>query len=293
MSKINTSESYEAIIKNNYNTLRSSEKKVADYILLHSNSIHTMSLSQLSLSAGVSEPTVMRFVKNLGFSGYSHFKLKLASDLGREAALDHNNDLLIDLHISREDNTKDVPAKLIAMTTKALEDTLKLVDIRNYQKAIDMVVNARLIDVYGVGNSGSIANDLTNKFLRIGLTCRSYTDNHLQQICATHLTKDDVAIAISHSGSTMDIVDTLKLAKESGAKTIAITNFKASTITQYADLCFFTGDLETSFYSETMCSRISQLACVDMLYMGVLLSDYDKYTQRINKTNLVVSARNY
>ncbi len=293
MSKINTPESYEAIIKNNYNTLRSSEKKVADYILLHSNCIHTMSLSQLSVNAGVSEPTVMRFVKNIGFTGYSHFKLKLASDLGREAALDHNNDLLVDLHIKRDDQAKNIPAKIIAMTTKALEDTLKLIDTKNYQQAIDLVIHAKTIDVYGVGNSSSIANDLTNKFIRIGLNCRSYMDNHLQQICAAHLTSQDVAIAISHSGSTMDVVDTLKIAKESGAKTIAITNFKASIITQYADLCFFTGDLETTFYSETMCSRISQLACVDMLYMGVLLSDYDKYTNRLNKTNLIVSARNY
>lgn len=287
-------ESYEYKIKNMYNTLRDSEKKVADYILLNGYSVSQMTLANLSKEVGVSEPTIIRFVKGIGFSGYSEFKMELMKDWGRESVSEVlDSDLLVELHIGEDEKIEDIPSKMIGMTIKALEDTLKIIDIDNYQKAITMIKAANIIDVYGVGNSGSIANDIMNKLLRIGLNCRAYSDNHLQQICASHLTKDDLAIGISHSGSTIDTVNTLKIAKNSGAKTIALTNFKASAISEYADITLYTGDLETTFYSETMVSRISQLAIVDMLYMGILLSNYKLYTKRLDKVNILVKDKNY
>lgn len=287
-------ESYEYKIKNMYNTLRSSEKKVADYVLLNGYSVSTMSLAKLSAEAGVSEPTVIRFVKSIGFSGYSEFKMNLMKDWGRESVSEKSDeDLLIDLHIDKNEKIEDIPQKMIGITIKALEDTLKIVDINSYKKAIKLISNAEIIDVYGVGNSGSIASDIMNKLVRIGLNCRSYPDNHVQQICASHLTKKDVAIAISHSGNTIDTVNVLKIAQKSGAKTIALTNYRGSAISEYADIVFYTGDVETTFYSETMVSRISQLAIVDMLYMGILLNNYDLYTKRLDKINLLVKEKNY
>ena len=294
MHNLKSTESYEYKIKNMYNKLRDSEKKVADYILLNGYSVSQMTLANLSKEVGVSEPTIIRFVKGIGCSGYSEFKMELMKDWGRESVAEEiDSDLLVELHIDENEKLENIPSKMIGMTVKALEDTLKIIDIDNYQKAIEMIKTSKTIDVYGVGNSGSIANDIMNKLLRIGLNCRAYSDNHLQQICASHLTKDDLAIGISHSGSTIDTVNTLKIAKKSGAKTIALTNFKASAISEYADITLYTGDLETTFYSETMFSRISQLAIVDMLYMGILLSDYKLYTKRLDKVNILVKDKNY
>lgn len=287
-------QSYEYKIKNMYNTLRSSEKKVADYVLVNGHSVSTMTLAQLSQAVGVSEPTIVRFVKSIGCNGYSEFKMELMKDWGRESVVQKSDsELLVELHIDKNDKVEDIPGKMIGMTIKALEDTYKIIDTDNYKKAIKMIKSANIIDVYGVGNSGSIASDIMNKFLRIGLNCRAYSDNHIQQICASHLTKKDLVIAISHSGSTIDTVNALKIAKKSGAKTIALTNYKASTISEYADITFYTGDSETTFYSETMVSRISQLAIVDMLYMGILISDYDLYTKRLDKINMLVKDKNY
>lgn len=291
---MNSNESYEYKIKNMYNTLSSSEKRVADYVLLNGYSVSTMTLANLSREIGVSEPTIIRFVKRIGFSGFSEFKMGLMKDWGRESVTENSNsELLIELHINGNEKMEDIPSKMIGMTIKALEDTLKITDLDNYKRAIKMIKTSNIIDIYGVGNSGSIASDIMNKLLRIGLNCRAYSDNHLQQICASHLTKKDLAIAVSHSGSTMDTVNALKIAKESGAKTIALTNFKASAISKYADITLYTGDVETTFYSETMVSRISQLAIVDMLYMGILLSDYGLYTKRLDKINLLVKEKNF
>lgn len=291
---MNSNEFYEYKIKNMYNTLSSSEKKVADYVLLNGYSVSTMTLANLAKEIGVSEPTIVRFAKRIGCSGFSEFKMGLMKDWGRESVAEKSdNELLVELHINENEKIEDIPSKMIGMTIKALEDTLKIIDLDNYKRAINMIKASNIIDVYGVGNSASIASDIMNKLLRIGLNCRAYSDNHLHQICASHLTKKDLAIAVSHSGSTIDTVNALKIAKESGAKTIALTNFKATDISKYADITLYTGDVETTFYSETMVSRISQLAIVDMLYMGILLSDYDLYTKRLDKINLLVKDKNY
>ena len=291
---INDNMSYQYKIKNVYNSLRLSEKKVADYILKNGYSVSTMTLAQLSKEAGVSEPTIIRFVKTIGCTGYSDFKMNLAKDWGRESVNDNlKNDLLVDLHIGKNEKIEDIPQKMIGLTIKALQDTSKMIDLENYKKTVNMIKEAEKIDIYGVGNSASIAGDIMNKFIRIGLNCRAYPDNHVQQICASHLTEKDVAIGVSHSGNTIDTVNTLKIAKKCGARTIALTNYKSSEISKYADITLFTGDIETTFYSETMVSRISQLAIVDMLYMGILLSDYDLYTKRLDKVNILVKDKNY
>lgn len=284
---------YEVLIKSRYTSLSKSEKKVADYILLYGSDVTQMSISTLARQCGVSEPTIIRFTTHIGIGGYSDLKLRIMKDLGKKTVQEDGLPLLIDLCVNKEDKLEDIPGKMIYTTIKALNDTLSIFSFESYSRAVKAIVNAEKIDIYGVGNSGSIANDLMNKFLRIGLNARAFSDNHVQQICSLNLTQRDVAIAISHSGSTRDVVDTLKLAKEAGAITIALTNYKASKITDFADIKLYTGDFETSFYSETMVSRISQLAIVDMLYMGVLLSDYEKFTATLNKVNMLVEKKNY
>jgi DNA-binding MurR/RpiR family transcriptional regulator len=291
---VNSERTFEDKIKTVYNHLSKSEKKVADYVLEHGHEVTRLPLTDLAQKSQVSEPTVVRFTKRVGFSGYSDLKLSIMKDWGKKTVTQDNNaSLLIDLHVNKDDKLEDIPGKMIHITMKALQDTLRIIDISEYLKAVKSLSEANIIDIYGVGNSGSITNDLMNKLMRIGLNARAFNDNHLQQISATHLTKDDVAIAISHSGSTKDVIDTLKIAKENGARTIALSNYKASEISKYADIQLFTGDFETTFYSETMVSRISQLAIVDMLYMGLLLSDYSKYTNRLDKINLLVEKKNY
>lgn len=286
-------QSYEIIIKSKYPELSKSEKKVADFILSRGYDIAKMSISNLAQQCAVSEPTIIRFSTHTGFKGYSDFKLKLIKDWGIKNSQNIEPPLLVDLYIDKDDRLEDIPVKMINTTIHALNDTLSIFDTSTYKKAVEAIAQAGIIDIYGVGNSGSIANDFMNKLMRIGLNARALYDNHLQQISSLSLTKTDVAIAISHSGSTKDIVDTLELAKATGATTIALTNYKASKITEFADLVFCTGDFETTFYTETMVSRISLLAIVDMLYMGILLSDYQKYTAHLNKVNRLVKEKNY
>ena len=283
---------YEYNIKKAYGTLRNSEKKVADYVLNNRFEVSNMTLKEIALKIGVSTHTIIRFVQGAGYKSFKDFKISLARDTGSEEKSDESG-YFLDLHVQKGDFFEDIPNKIIGLSIKALEDTLKLVNIEDYKKAIKYVTESNIIDIYGVGNSGSIANDFMNKLTRVGLNCRAFYDNHLQQIGACHLSKKDLAIAISHSGETKDTIDALKIAKASGAKTLVITNYKASIISKYADIALCTGDSETTFYSEAMTARIAKLAIIDILYMGVFLSNYNKYASRLDKINNMTKAKVY
>lgn len=285
-------QSYAEIIKLKYNTLRKSEKKIADFILEKGFSVAEMALAELAKAVGVSDPTVVRFTKALGFKGYSDFKAHVLRDWGKENS-SLPNSKLVDLNFSPDDSLNSIPAKVIKKTIQGLEDTLKIFNDTNYQTAIKAILQAKRIEVFGVGTSGSIALDFVSKLIRIGLNARFFADNHLEQLSCISLSKEDVAIAISHSGSTIDVVDTLQIAQKAGATTIALTNYQASFISQYADIELLTGDHETTFYSETMISRTSLLALVDMLYMGILVSDYETFTSRLHHVNKLVEDKNY
>lgn len=284
---------YKETIKSHYGQLSATEKKVADYVLDHGHEVTKMALSALSKKLQVSEPSIIRFTKSIGLDGYSDLKMQLIKDWGKESISPGAVSPLIDLHFGPTDELKDIPKKMINITINALQDTLETLNTDQFSQAVKAIAQAKRTDIFGAGNSGSIALDFTTKLLRIGLQAHYYADNHLQQLACLSLGKSDVAIAMSHSGSTIDTVNALKLAKEAGATTISITNYKASVISTYADIKLLTGDHETTFYSETMVSRTSQLAIVDMLYMGILLSDYAKYTAQLDKTNSLVATKNY
>lgn len=286
--------SYQEAIKSHYNSLSKSEKRVADLVLASGYEISQLTLSEIATRSGVSDPSVVRFTKALGYGGFSDFKAQVLHDWGKNSSQQASTTTkFLDLNISPNDKLEDLPQKIFHSSVRGLEDTMNIFDQEAFQKAVTAINQARRIEVFGMGTSDSIALDFVSKLIRIGLNARYFADNHLEQLSCVSLTGEDVAIAISHSGSTIASVDTLKIAKQAGATTIAMTNYKASHILKYSDIALLTGDHETTFYSETMVSRLSLLSLVDTLYMGVLISDYEKYTDVLHKINTLVEDLNY
>ncbi len=137
-------------IKGSYHSLRESEKRVADYVLLGADDVLSKTLLEISAEIGVSEASIMRFCKQLGYSGYSELKLLLAKEAG-ERRSDGAKEL--DISIKKEDKYEDIPGKVIANTTKALYDTLKIFDYSQYIKAIKAILDSKRVVLFGVGNS--------------------------------------------------------------------------------------------------------------------------------------------
>ena len=134
---------------------------------------------------------------------------------------------------------------------------------------MDAIDGAGRIDIYGAGASGFVASDFQQKLHRIGRTAFYFPDVHTALTSAALLGKGDVAIGISHTGTTSDVVEVLEQARARRATTVALTNFPRSPITEVADYVLTTAARETTYRSGAMASRLAQLTVVDCLFVGV------------------------
>lgn len=280
-------------IEMGYADLRRSEKQAADYILNHMKEIPGLSIDRLARYAGVSQPTVLRMLKSLGFTGYKDFRYQIVADLARkEVDPGEGTKLMYGYTLKRDAPLDELPVNMTATTQRMLEETLKNFPGKTYRKTVETLTNARLIDIYGVENSEVTVLDLLTKLLYLGLPCRHFSDCYLQQIAAGSLTSEDVAVGISYSGESKDTVDALKTAKKAGARTVVITNFKDSTISRYADILICTSQ-EQLMYGDAIFSRSPQILIVDMIYMGIISSDYERYVNQLNRCEKVVQEKAY
>lgn len=247
-----------------YNQLGPGEKKIADYILKHPHDILGTSISDLANNCGCGDATVVRFSRRLGFEGYQGLKIGIASQIGDTSG--------IALEITKDDSCFNIFQKRINDISVALQNTEAVLDKAELQKAAEVVMKAGRIIIFGLGNSAAVARDAAHKFLRLGLNSQSCSDNHLQAIIASHLSPRDVAIGISHSGSSKDIIDALRLAKMSGATTICITNHGNPPILKESDIKLFTKAEETQRSILAMSSRIAQLAIFDTIYTYIVVN---------------------
>lgn len=279
-------------IRNKYFELRPSEVKVADFVIRNAKEVSKISIKNLSQKTGISEPTIIRFVKSIGYTGYREFKDSIILDMANSKNYEEAS-LLHGFNLKKEDKIQDVPKKTIHTTINILEEMLKSISLNSFEEAINMILNARRIGIYGVENSMSVISDLTNKLLYLGLDVRRQEDIYMQNLCANSLTKNDLAIGISYSGSSKDTVDIIKRAKESGAKTLVITNFDKSIISNYADILIHSSDSKSNIYGNAIFSRTSQIAIVDMIYIGLILSDYEKFSKILDRNGEISSYKSY
>ena len=191
------------------------------------------------------------------------------------------------------DNPDDVPGKAMTRAKTLIDELHSAMDGKALHKATTLLAQSRMIDIYGVENSMSPALDLCTKLTYLGLQCRFNADAYLQQIGAGHLTKDDTAIAFSHSGSSADTVKALKLAKSAGAHPIAVTNNTGTPLANWADVTLLTGRGDMAIYGNAIFSRVAHSITVDMLYMSVILSDYGRFSTELDRSGRIIADREF
>ena len=251
-------------IRTLYDDMGRSEKRIADYILSNSQSIIEMSISELASKCGSGDATVVRFSRRLGFTGYQALKLGIAAEISSVSAIDRT--------INKTDSCYEIFQKRINDILISLKNTESVLNHTQLELAAKSIMAAKKIIIFGLGNSSAIAMDATHKFLRLGLNAQACCDNHMQAIIASHLNRDSVAIGVSHSGNSKDIIDALRLSKIGNAFTICVTNHSNSPIVKNSDLCIFTKADETSHSLLAMSSRIAQLAIFDAIYSYIVIN---------------------
>ncbi|OGL44218.1 MAG: hypothetical protein A2161_03165 [Candidatus Schekmanbacteria bacterium RBG_13_48_7] len=267
-------------------SLKSAEKRVGEFILGNPDRISVLTITEVAGSSKVAEATVVRFCRTFGFKGYQDMKISLVRELVSPV-------ITIDETLNEKDEPQDIFKKVFRSHIQALEDTLSILDERQIQKAVETIRRAERIFWIGVGTSGPNVIDAFNKFSRLGINCLYHTDSHLQIMTASLLTRKDVVIAISHSGSTKDPIETLEAAKRAGAATICITNNALSPITKVSDIKLFTASRETKFRNEALTSRTAQTAIVNSLYMSLAFNNVKKTLSNMKKIEKAIVIKQY
>ncbi|MBT2588188.1 MurR/RpiR family transcriptional regulator [Arthrobacter sp. ISL-95] len=270
--------------------LRPSERAVAELVLSDPSRAATLSIGDLAEECGTSTTSVVRFYKKVGYGGYSDLRLDLARETAREGVA-HGVPAEVYEDINTADSLQDIVAKVAFNETMSIADTAQVLDVEQLARAIDAVSGSRKIDIFGVGAGGLVGQDLQQKLHRIGLTSFSWWEPHAALASAALLDSDGVAVAISHSGATVDTIDFLQSAKAAGAATIAITNHADSPLGKTADIVLGTAARETPFRPGAMGSRIAQMMIVDCLFVGVAQHSYDASIAALQKTHAAVQYR--
>jgi len=263
------------------------ERKLAERILSSPGEIVHMGITELAEQCGISPATITRFCKVLHFKGFPDFKVKLAAEIA------HSDAAPQDGGSSYQDIVAGNPLSVIveAMQTNhltSIRDTTSLLDLERLQAAVNLLCQARRVDLYGMATSSIVAQDFYQKLIRIGVNCTAFADSHMQITSASSLSEGDVVFAVSYSGETPETIDALMCAKASGASTIALTSYGSSTLATLADIPLFSSSLEKGMRRGDMASRIAQLHIIDILFTGMVSTRFGDFIPRLEQSYLNV-----
>lgn len=267
-------------LKESYASLSPKEQLVASFILEYPSEVVNMSIEELAVSCNTSTSSVVRLCKSMGYSGYKELCRMLSTDL----ALGSQEITYTDV---RPGDSLDSIVRNVCMSSmRAIENTMTMLEGEELGRAVDALCAARRIDFYGVGTSGTVALDAHNKFLRINKLSIASADPHVQILSATSLKPGDVAVLISYTGETRDILETHDIVRQTGATTITLTRYGKNSLSDKADIRLFSSSSETMTRSGATGSRIGQLTVVDVLYTAVASRLYDEVKPYLDKTRL-------
>ncbi|SFE11695.1 DNA-binding transcriptional regulator, MurR/RpiR family, contains HTH and SIS domains [Lentibacillus persicus] len=241
-----------------------SEKKIYQYIQSNSQQVLYHSLTELSEESGVAEATVLRFFRKLGFKGFQDFKFLYAQEM---AVYDERHN-----EATYADKIKD-------NMVQAIENSHEVIDYDILQQCIETINAADDVVLFGVGSSGIAALDMQNRLMRIGKHVSAVTDPHFQFMRASSMNAETVVIALSLTGSTKDIVDSVEIAKQQNATVIALTNYIKSPLTQYADHVLLSSAKESPLDSGSLVAKVSQLFLIDLICTGLTIKNYNHAEQ--------------
>ncbi|MGG4459167.1 MurR/RpiR family transcriptional regulator [Brevibacillus porteri] len=269
-------------IRESLHNIKRSEQNAAHYILANPDEVIRLSIKELAERSESSTAAIIRMCKSIGVDGFQELKIRIAGDLQSSTAQDEYKEILPDA--DRYTLIESVSLNNIL----SLRETIKILDAEAVEQAIGELFRATRIDFYGVGASQLVAQDAQHKFLRINKMCTAHSDSHLQLTSAVTLTAGDVAVGISNSGETAQIITTMKQARKSGAVTIGITKYGTNSLAECVDIHLTTFSTEADERSAATSSRIAQLNVIDILFRGVAAKNYDVSAAYLRQTRKAV-----
>ena len=273
-------------IQKEYPRMSAVEKRIADIILEDPVRVTNMTIAHLAARARVSEGSIINFSTRLGVRGFSALKIGLARE----------SETFVDFSfgsVSAQDSPWTALQKVAGNAIDAFQRTSRTLDAKDLQDAANQLMAARRIDIYGAGDSALMAQDTYFHFMRIGLPAYAVTDYLPLQIAASQLDEGCVALALSHSGQTMEIVDAMDIARRQKARTICITSYRDSALARLCGTVLVTSSSEAELHEEAAVSRLAHLLVLDSLCSYISAQRGPETVERMDQVNAQLSRHRY
>lgn len=269
-----------------YYTFTASEKKLADYILSVQEGAARMSISELARACGVADATVSRFCRRMGYKGFPDFKLAIVN-----ASVRSLKDNPLSGEITQEDSLEEISQKLLRVNTVAMTQTLEVLNLSAVSEAAKMLWEAPNVLCMGQGGSMLIASEAAHLFSTVSSRFRPVSDSHMQAMAAAMMGPQDVILFFSYSGSTLAMLDTLKMAKEQGGRIILVTRFPNSPGAALADVVLQCGANENPLQSGSIPARIAQMYLLDILFSEFTRKNLEEAKENRNRIAQALAAK--
>lgn len=252
-------------IEENIDNFTKSELKIMKYILKDPKYILNHSIGELSNKVGVSDATITRFSRTIGFKGFNEFKFILEQEIQR-----------LDLE-SNKLNNNVILEKLSKDYKKLIDSSINILSKESLNKLLELIKKSKRIKIYGVGSSGYFAKEISFRLAKIGFDARAITESHEMKVESSFLKNDDLIIGISLSGVTNSVIESMELAKKNGATTVSLTNYGDSKITQVSDEVLLIPKKNLMEMGHFISPQIALLFTFDYLFSEIVLENPDKY----------------
>lgn len=265
--------------------LSRAEKRVAEWVLEHPKTAAGATLAEVSRACGTSEPTVLRFCRRVGISGFRELGIRLTEALSHPLSYVHRD-------VRPNDASSDALIKVMDASIQSLIDMRARLSAMPVDRAVAAMLKARQIAFAGLGASGQVARDACHKYFRLGVPCTTLHDTPMILQFAAIAQPRDVIVMLSHSGRWREFAQAADLAKSHGATVIAITN-PASELARSASLLFPCDPVEDTNVYTPMSSRLAQLALLDAMLVALALASGEQAAEnlRASKNALRDAAR--
>ena len=259
--------------------LKGAERLIAESVLKDPERLLSRSIAEFSRGAGASVGSIVAFCRRLGTRGFADFKIALAGELAQAGFSG-------DAKPGADPEHGSLFERVFEFHVRSLRETVQLNAAERLDEVARLLAMASRIEFFSIGMSYPVAYTACAKFRLIGLPASTESDSHLQLIRATQLRKGDVAFAISCSGSTIETVRCLQIARTRGARTVCLTNCVNSPLTRQADLTLFAAPSEIKYLQAPLAARITQLAMVDSLFVSLALRNRKRTLSRLRNASV-------
>lgn len=263
-------------------SLTRTEQSIAENFLKPHFMQKSTSIKEVAERLGVSTALIVKVSKKLGFSGFKQLKDALN-------AHHHSDSYAPSEQLQPDDSCEQIVTKVLQNSINALTEILNFVDANMVSAAAEAIINARNIELYAAGGSNIICEDFQHKLLRFGIRASVPRDRHLMLMSASVLSEKDVVLVVSHSGQTVDLMDAVRLAKQSGATIISITNNFHAELSQLSDYPLYAPASPEPLLGKNGIARLVKLAMIDSLYATLASKIPDQAEENLEKTTKAVA----